>query len=253
MATFFSIGRMENPVLSFAPHQHDIWEVIYYSDGVGVARVGEQEIPFKPGTVICMPPGRMQEEKSALGFQNFFIFCAGLPDLGCPVPVFHQTLGTPIEALTRLLRQEYVLRRPCWQAVTQQIFETLISYFQQWSQQEYPLGGVEQLEQVIAENLHRPDFQVQEAYRQVAMSPTHLRRCFLQERGMSPLQYLHHLRLREAKRLLAFEALAIKEVAWRAGFTDPYYFSRWFRKQAGLSPSAYAEQVRASKDDEMDP
>ena len=60
------------------------------------------------------------------------------------------------------------------------------------------------------------------------------RRLFQQVTGLSPQQYLIHLRLNEAKRLLG--TLSVAEVAARVGFEDPFYFSRLFKEKVGVSP-----------------
>jgi AraC family transcriptional regulator, transcriptional activator of pobA len=45
----------------------------------------------------------------------------------------------------------------------------------------------------------------------------------------------------EAKRLLTYESLTIKEVAYKLGFNDPFYFSNFFKKQTKLSPKSYKQ------------
>ena len=46
----------------------------------------------------------------------------------------------------------------------------------------------------------------------------------------------------EAKRLLVYGDLTIKEVAYKLGFNDPFYFSNFFKKQTDLSPKVYKEK-----------
>ncbi|MCZ8513499.1 AraC family transcriptional regulator [Paenibacillus filicis] len=64
-------------------------------------------------------------------------------------------------------------------------------------------------------------------------------RCLRKLTGMSPLQYHHHVRLEEAKRLLLGTSLPLTEVAEQVGFTDVNYFIRIFRQTAGVTPGAY--------------
>ncbi|MFP7654437.1 helix-turn-helix domain-containing protein [Chryseobacterium proteolyticum] len=45
--------------------------------------------------------------------------------------------------------------------------------------------------------------------------------------------------LLEAKRELSFGALTVKEVAFRLGFNDSSYFSRFFKKHSGYSPEQF--------------
>lgn len=67
----------------------------------------------------------------------------------------------------------------------------------------------------------------------------HLARLFKKQVGMSPLAYLHHRKVEEAKELLLEGGAEISQVAFRLGFNDPGYFARLFRKNTGLSPSAW--------------
>jgi len=75
------------------------------------------------------------------------------------------------------------------------------------------------------------------------ITPTHMARTFHAFVGMSPLEYLHHLRLEEAYRLLSACSMNISEVADKVGFGDANYFSRLFRKKMGMSPSVVATNV----------
>jgi len=54
-----------------------------------------------------------------------------------------------------------------------------------------------------------------------------------------PARYVMSLRIREARRLLVETDLTVAEVAARTGFEDPLYFSRCFRRMAGVPPTAY--------------
>jgi len=82
---------------------------------------------------------------------------------------------------------------------------------------------------------------VAEMVRASGFSRSHFSRLFHYRFGMSPLDYLNGLRLREAMRLLADTPAPVTEIALRSGFTDPNYFSRVFRKACGMSPRAYRQ------------
>ncbi|WP_343704343.1 AraC family transcriptional regulator [Chitinophaga sp.] len=49
--------------------------------------------------------------------------------------------------------------------------------------------------------------------------------------------------VQEAKRALHFSNLSVKEIAANIGFSDPFYFSRLFRKYTGVSPREFRENV----------
>lgn len=53
---------------------------------------------------------------------------------------------------------------------------------------------------------------------------------------------IYGLTVSEAKRLLTYEKFIVKEVAYKLGFSDPFYFSNFFKKHTGTSPKSYQLQ-----------
>lgn len=73
--------------------------------------------------------------------------------------------------------------------------------------------------------------------------PAHLlSRSFHQDTGMGLKEYMEHMLLQKARHLLLHTNLPIYEVAEILGFTDPFYFSRFFKKLEKLSPRDYRRQ-----------
>ena len=60
--------------------------------------------------------------------------------------------------------------------------------------------------------------------------------------GRTAQNVIYGLIASEAKRLLTYENLSVKEVAYKLGFNDPFYFSNFFKKHTRSSPKAYQEQ-----------
>jgi AraC family transcriptional regulator, transcriptional activator of pobA len=60
--------------------------------------------------------------------------------------------------------------------------------------------------------------------------------------GRTAQSVIYGLVASEAKRLLKYEKLSVKEVAYQLGFDDPFYFSNFFKKQTHLSPKTYKEK-----------
>jgi AraC-like DNA-binding protein len=75
----------------------------------------------------------------------------------------------------------------------------------------------------------------------------YISRCMKKQLGMSPLQYVLHLRLEEAKKLLSHTVLPIPEIAERVGIPETNYFVRLFGKKVGLSPGAYRRLDRTGE------
>ena len=77
-----------------------------------------------------------------------------------------------------------------------------------------------------------------EVARQTGYHPDHLTRRLKHETGLGLRAMRNRLRLESAQRALHEEA-TIAEASARAGFEDPNYFARWFRRQTGRSPSTF--------------
>ncbi len=74
------------------------------------------------------------------------------------------------------------------------------------------------------------------------LSETHFRRCFLAAFGMSPIAYRTNLRIERAKDLLLGSWYSIGEIAQMTGFSDISFFSRFFTRHTGLTPSVFRHE-----------
>ena len=57
--------------------------------------------------------------------------------------------------------------------------------------------------------------------------------------GLSPIEFIRQIRIKKALRLMDDGETSIMEVAYKTGFNDPKYFSRCFKAEMGMSPTAY--------------
>jgi transcriptional regulator GlxA family with amidase domain len=71
------------------------------------------------------------------------------------------------------------------------------------------------------------------------------KRRFTQATGMSPLDYVHTLRLEEAKQMLESTSLPVEAVAMEVGYQDASFFNRLFRRKATLTPAQYRRRFGA--------
>ena len=75
-----------------------------------------------------------------------------------------------------------------------------------------------------------------------AVSRSTLFRAFTETLGISPLEYLTEFRIEQACRLLRHTDLSVTAVSLSAGYEDPLYFSKVFKKYKGVSPSVYRRE-----------
>lgn len=61
-------------------------------------------------------------------------------------------------------------------------------------------------------------------------------------RSACPHQYITRQKIEKAKDLLAATSGSVSEIADQLGFGDLFYFSRQFKKHAGLAPTEFRKQ-----------
>ncbi len=119
-----------------------------------------------------------------------------------------------------------------WHVVGQQPFarlarsrqteDALIARCQGWIAEHYALAGP-----------------VAQMTRLSGLAERSFTRRFREATGMAPLEYVHTLRLEEAKQMLESGEEPVEGIANEVGYEDAAFFSRLFRRKVGLTPVQY--------------
>ena len=75
------------------------------------------------------------------------------------------------------------------------------------------------------------------------MNKFYLVHAFKQYKGISPINYLIQLRIKEAKELLSTTNYSISQISESSGFSSQSYFSQVFKKETGMTPNEYRKTV----------
>ncbi len=110
-------------------------------------------------------------------------------------------------------------------ARTRQVEDAVISRCQSW----------------IADHFREPT-PVAAMVRLSGIAERSFKRRFRAATGMSPLEYVHMLRLEAAKELLERDDRAAETVAYEVGYEDAAFFRRLFRRHVHLTPSQYRKR-----------
>jgi transcriptional regulator GlxA family with amidase domain len=120
-----------------------------------------------------------------------------------------------------------------------------LPYFLHFAEKGHGDAAVLALQTWLEEDFARP-IGARQMARRVAVSQRSLNRRFLTATGLTPIDYLHGVRIEAAKRLLETSDLTVAEITSRVGYQDPRSFSRLFRTSVGLSPAGYRERFGAA-------
>ncbi|MFC4305401.1 AraC family transcriptional regulator [Cohnella boryungensis] len=84
---------------------------------------------------------------------------------------------------------------------------------------------------------------IQDLADMLACSVSYIARIFKAQVGTSPIDYLIHVRIEQAKQRLASSESSLQSIALSVGYSDVYYFSRLFKKQTGVSPAQFRKKI----------
>jgi len=79
----------------------------------------------------------------------------------------------------------------------------------------------------------------------VQLSESHFRRLFLENTGLTPLQYIHQLKAEIAKKQLIRTNQLVSAIGFKLGYEDPNYFTRIFKKVAAMTPNEFRAKYQS--------
>lgn len=100
---------------------------------------------------------------------------------------------------------------------------------------------IEKIKQYIRDNYNQK-VTLDELADLVDINKYYLIRLFKQQTGLSPIDYLIHVRLSEAEKLLTHSSVTISKISDIVGFHSPSHFSKTFKEKNNITPSAFRRQ-----------
>lgn len=79
-------------------------------------------------------------------------------------------------------------------------------------------------------------------------NPSYFVKKFKTSVGITPMKYFAHMRTKHAAMLLKTTDMSITQIAAAVGFSDIYYFIKYFERYMGISPKGYREVMNRPAD-----
>lgn len=259
------IAGAEVPPLpeAVAVHRHTHYSFLLYESGTATALVDLQTVTFGAGSIYYFLPGQVHQRLHEHQVQGWFLEV----DAGLIPNEFRQVLegrltlqphrtlpATQLRHCQRLLAMLHERAAPASpfpleHLVTTALLQAVVGVFAGAYAQPSPPGAAVarskeltyQFRRLLGQ--HLPALKSPSAYaQQLHVSANHLNAVLKKETGFSVSYWLTQALLLEAKRLLVYSALDVKVIAAALGYTDYPYFSRFFKKKVGVSPSVFRQQ-----------
>lgn len=134
----------------------------------------------------------------------------------------------------RLMREKSVSSA---RKTMREIFREIVSYVTEKADAEKP-AWIRKAILEIEENYANPNLSLSYLSEELDMNLSYMGRTFKQYMGCSVPDYIHKVRIREARRLLQ-EGVSVKNVAEQVGYLDSKALIRIFKKQEGITPGQF--------------
>lgn len=218
--------------------------LVFFTEGENCYLFGERRITARAGDLLLLPgdvPYAGTPHGNRVGYFVMDFECAPadvLAQLGAPLlftPASPEELYGRFQQAVRLWQRQPVEVNLRLRALLYDVLGQCLS------EPEATAGRLptEALLQHIADHLADPQLSVETLCRKYYISESQLRRNLQKATGHTPKAYIRLLRMHKARAALAETDLPIKEIAAGCGFLSPYYFSRCFTEDTGLSPREY--------------
>ena len=224
-------------------HKHKFWEIILVTEGQGVLDFNSGlSLPYEKGQIICIPPELEHVNNSNIGFQNVHLTIEDFsPNVNLPTVISESHLTKDFATLVDL-SYKYFHRLAINHPINISLSSSVAELLNQLLKQKDSLSPVKIIYEGIENDFANCDFDLDNLFSKIPLAKEYVRKLFIKEYGVTPLQFLQAKRIEHAKELLSRKkdiSLRVNEIALSCGFSDPAYFSRLFKKLVGVSPNAY--------------
>jgi AraC-like DNA-binding protein len=248
------------------PHRHDYYSILFLVEGETIQYIDFKEYKIKGQALLLMHPDQVHfdvDTKNAkillitfkdnllLGNKESFlwkhIFSHNVLTLDSPI---HEDLLK----YTDLIMHEYEQNHP-----SEKVISFLLSAFLE------KIRGIADTHNHIDENNNRilqaykllveqyalTEVKVSDYAKKLFISPGHLNDTIKKLTGRNAKSFINEQRVLEAKRLLYWTETSIQDIAWKTGFKDPAYFTRFFKKETGMLPLSFQKSAHALENFEV--
>jgi len=225
------------------PHAHPAYgQVIFVRNGRGVMNLEGRSVPFEGPCALLLPTECVHGLDYEVDVDRWVVTIevTYLMQVNAKLPEFIQLWALPrilqLSSDAEAAAEFYNLIRKLELEVTARTVGHVVGTEALLTHSATRLA--ERFRELVDQH-YRENLRLQNYASMMAVSPTQLRAACAAATGLSPTKMIHARLITEAKRNLIFGDMSIEQIAYALGFTDTAYFTRFFRKEVGQSPSQF--------------
>jgi AraC family transcriptional activator of pobA len=267
---FVNVGHVtEGGRRRTAPHAHPAYgQVIFVRIGRGVMNLEGSRVPFEGPCALLLPHECVHGLEYEIDVDRWVVTVEQtyLTQVNARLPEFIQLWTEPrvipltygpsapddVHALVRKLEHEVRSKALGHVVGTEALLTSLLLLLVRGLRlDEVDKEGATRAAIKLADRFrelvhahYRENLRLQTYASKMAVSPAQLRAACVAATGLSPTKLIHARLIIEAKRNLIFGDMSIEQIAYGLGFVDTAYFTRFFRKEVGQSPSQFRAAAR---------
>jgi len=229
------------------------FQLVYVTGGEGLFSLGADVHRVRPGSVMLVLPGlrHAYHPLPESGWHEYWVgfrggYFSGLLSGGVLSPervFFEPGVSDDMLSVFAHIFDDAQNRPPFYQMKACSRILYLISEILGAQKTDLPENHYESIvrkaKRLMEDNVCG-SMDLSDVYSQIGISSSSLNEIFKARTSVTPYQYYIDIKIRRAKMLLECDGLSVKEVAYRTGFADQYYFSRLFKNKTGFSPTKWA-------------
>ncbi|WP_134088249.1 helix-turn-helix domain-containing protein [Olivibacter sp. XZL3] len=243
------------------PHRHDHYTLIILCEGTTRQFIDFKEYEARDAAIIFMRPGQVHYEVDPgnarmylITFKADFLFSYSA-DNHWEQQFSSNLLSLKASELARILpflsliQEEYTAFKQN-KAVVAQLLLALLEKIESYVSSHIHITGRKRYSNLmhqfmaLVEKHFLTDTKVADYASKLFISPGHLNDVVKEMTGTNAKTVIDDRRILEAKRLLFWTQLPIREVGWKIGFEDPAYFTRFFKKHTGKLPASFQRDLQ---------
>ena len=231
-------------ITNYARHKHDQFELVLAIKGTIKVILGEKTHEIKAGDLIVIPPGTYHEGFGGTDYMDIFLHVKNMDFYDTAVIRDHDgSIGTLLFLLKRVINEKEANH----EGISEKLLEAVSEFIKKYLEKSFKYDFVVKIKNLIYENAGSASFDITAEIQRLGFNVDYFRRCFKEDLGCTPHEYLTNLRIEKAKKLLTQRSFTgVENVSYLCGFSDSFYFSKSFKQHTGYSPREYKKRFSSS-------